>query len=242
MRGDGDGWAIGPDGDRHWGKHGAAGLLLRAPLPDRTAAVLLQHRAAWSHEGGTWALPGGARDSHESATGAAVREAHEEAGIDDASLTVRTELVTMAVPHVWSYTTVVADTSTRLATVPNRESLELRWVPEADVTALPLHSGFAASWPRLRALDVHLVVDPDIAHAAELPRTVVLPDDGFGWVTRIDTAAPASLLDRSALLDRTAPSERPEDDPVLVVVSENAADLARLPSSVFTLSPSLLVG
>ncbi|MDJ0111319.1 NUDIX hydrolase, partial [Rhodococcus erythropolis] len=28
MRGDGDGWSIGPDGTRHWGKHGAAGLLL----------------------------------------------------------------------------------------------------------------------------------------------------------------------------------------------------------------------
>ena len=47
-------------GNRYWGLHGAAGLLLRARLPDGTAAVLLQHRAPWSHQGGTWALPGSA--------------------------------------------------------------------------------------------------------------------------------------------------------------------------------------
>ena len=84
MRGDGDGWAVGPDGGRRWGRFGAAGLLLRAPLPDGTPAVLLQHRAAWSHQGGTWALPGGARDSDESPVVAAVREAEEETGIDPA--------------------------------------------------------------------------------------------------------------------------------------------------------------
>ena len=65
MRGDGDGWVPDPDGSRYWGVHGAAGLLLLAPLPDGVTGVLLQHRAAWSHQGGTWALPGGARDSHE---------------------------------------------------------------------------------------------------------------------------------------------------------------------------------
>src|SRR6476661_874175 len=133
MRGDGDGWATGPDGSRHWGKHGAAGLLLRAPLPDETPAVLLQHRAAWSHQGGTWALPGGARDSHETTTHAAVREAHEETGIDNAAIHVRTEQVTMRTPNGWSYTTVVADAERPLPTVANRESTELRWVREADV-------------------------------------------------------------------------------------------------------------
>ena len=38
MRGDGDGWVIDPDGSRYWGIHGAAGLLLRAPLPDGSTA------------------------------------------------------------------------------------------------------------------------------------------------------------------------------------------------------------
>ena len=31
------------------------------------------------------------------------------------------------------------------------ESIELRWVPVDEVAALPLHPGFAESWPALRA-------------------------------------------------------------------------------------------
>ena len=154
MRGDGDGWVVSDSGAAYWGRHGAAGLFLRAPRPDGSAAVLLQHRAPWSHQGGTWGLPGGARDSHESAEQAAVREAHEEAGLEAGQLVVRRTVVTAEIfgpsgPH-WTYTTVIADAPEQLETVPNRESAELRWVAEDDVAALPLHPGFAASWQRLR--------------------------------------------------------------------------------------------
>ena len=156
MRGDGDGWVISDNGAHFWGRHGAAGLLLRAPRPDGSAAVLLQHRAPWSHQGGTWGLPGGARDSHETAEQAAVREAHEEAGLPAHQLTVRTTVVTAQISGQsgarWTYTTVVADASELLDTVPNRESSELRWVAEDEVAELPLHPGFAASWQRLRAV------------------------------------------------------------------------------------------
>ena len=143
-------------GAAYWGLHGAAGLFLRAPRADGSLAVLLQHRAPWSHQGGTWGLPGGARDSHESAEEAAVREAHEEAGLEAGRLVVRTTMVTAEVfgpsgPY-WTYTTVIADAPEELETVPNRESAELRWVAEDDVAALPLHPGFAASWAKLRAV------------------------------------------------------------------------------------------
>jgi 8-oxo-dGTP diphosphatase len=115
--------------------------------------VLLQHRAAWSHQGDTWGLPGGARDSHETVEQAAVREAHEEAGLTAEQLTVRTSVVTAEVAGTdWTYTTVIADVSTQLDTVRNRESSELRWVAENEVTDLPLHPGFAASWQKLRAV------------------------------------------------------------------------------------------
>ena len=141
------------DGAHFWGRHGAAGLMLRAPRSDGSALVLLQHRAPWSHQGGTWALPGGARDSHETAEQAAVREANEEAGLVAEQLTVRTTVVTAEIVGrggpCWTYTTVIADAMNMLATVPNRESSELRWVPEDEVTSLPLHPGFAATWPRL---------------------------------------------------------------------------------------------
>ncbi|MGE2729309.1 NUDIX hydrolase [Mycolicibacterium vaccae] len=160
MRGDGDGWVVSSNGAAYWGRHGAAGLLLRAPRPDGTAAVLLQHRAAWSHQGGTWGLPGGARDSHETAEEAAIREAIEEAGLPPEQLTVRTTVVTAEVTG-WSYTTVIADAEVLLDTVPNRESAELRWVAEDDVADLPLHPGFAASWARLRevAATIPLLAD-----------------------------------------------------------------------------------
>jgi 8-oxo-dGTP diphosphatase len=151
VRGDGDGWVMSDSGAAYWGRHGAAGLLLRAPRPDGSAVVLLQHRAPWSHQGGTWGLPGGARDSHESAEEAAFREAHEEAGLEAGRLVVRTTVVTAtASGSQWTYTTVIADAPAQLDTVPNRESAELRWVAEEDVAGLPLHPGFAASWQRLR--------------------------------------------------------------------------------------------
>jgi 8-oxo-dGTP diphosphatase len=141
------------DGAHFWGRHGAAGLLLRAPQPGGGLAVLLQYRAPWSHQGGTWGLPGGARDSHETVEEAAVREAYEEAGLQADQLTVRTTVVTAtATGEVWTYTTVIADAPEQLDTVPNRESAELRWVAEDEVAALPLHPGFAASWDQLRSV------------------------------------------------------------------------------------------
>ena len=150
MRGDGDGWVIDPDGTRHWGLHGAAGLLLRAPLRGGAAGVLLQHRAVWSHQGGTWALPGGARDSHESAVDTAVREADEEAGIGAAEMRVVATVVTYRSAADWTYTTVIAEVDEPVRTVANGESTELRWVDEGQVAVLPLHPAFAASWPELR--------------------------------------------------------------------------------------------
>jgi len=140
-------------GTRHWGRHGAAGLLLLAPVDNGTASVLLQHRAPWSHQGGTWGLPGGARDSHETPEEAALREAHEEAGLPREHLQVRFSVVTADVRGPggvhWTYTTVVADTSEQLPTVLNPESTALNWVALEQVTALPLHPGFAASWKLL---------------------------------------------------------------------------------------------
>lgn len=149
MRGDGDGWVFDPDGARYWGRHGAAGLLLCSRNADGVA-VLLQHRAVWSHQGGTWGLPGGARDSHESAEDAAIREAEEEAGIDREVIEVLESQVTHEAVSGWTYTTVLARVPEPVATVANGESAELRWVPARDVDELPLHPGFGSAWPTLR--------------------------------------------------------------------------------------------
>ncbi|RDI46598.1 8-oxo-dGTP diphosphatase [Nocardia mexicana] len=174
-----------PDGTRQWGLFGAAGLLLRAPRTGGGAMVLLQHRAPWSHQGGTWALPGGARDSHETSVHAAVREAQEETGIVPEAVRVRGERITATAPSGWTYTTVVADAAEPLATTANRESAELAWVPEEEVDARPLHPGFAAAWPALRASSARISldgVDDAATVAAALPRTVDLAEHGFVWL------------------------------------------------------------
>lgn len=185
MRGDGDGFVGSPDGTRQWGLFGAAGLLLRAPRADGSAVVLMQHRAPWSHQGGTWALPGGARDSHETNENAAVREAYEEAGIVPEAVRVRGSRVTATAPSGWTYTTVVADIAEPVPTTANPESAELAWVPEDEVDARPLHPGFAAAWPLLRAVPADVSLD-GIADAAEiataLPRTLDLSELGFLWL------------------------------------------------------------
>ncbi|GAC58199.1 hypothetical protein GOHSU_32_00160 [Gordonia hirsuta DSM 44140 = NBRC 16056] len=149
MRGDGDGWVFDPDGARYWGRYGAAGLLLCTPV-DQTLAVLLQHRAVWSHQGDTWGLPGGALDSHETAVDAAIREAEEEAGIDHTAVEVLETEVTHEAVSGWTYTTVIARVPEPLSTTANGESAELRWVPVDQVDSLPLHPGFGRAWPQLR--------------------------------------------------------------------------------------------
>lgn len=146
MGGDGNGWNFCRLGHRHWGRFGAAGLLVTDG-----ARVMLQHRATWTHEGGTWAVPGGARDSDEDAVTAALREAAEEAALDPAHVRPYEEWID---DHGgWSYTTVVAAALGRIDPRPaNRESIDVRWWPIEAVAGLDLHSGFAAAWPRLRDL------------------------------------------------------------------------------------------
>ena len=58
---------------RPLGTPGAAGLLVATE-----GEVLLQLRARWAHQGGTWSIPGGARERGESMVDAALREAREE--------------------------------------------------------------------------------------------------------------------------------------------------------------------
>jgi 8-oxo-dGTP pyrophosphatase MutT (NUDIX family) len=142
----GNGWVRCALGHRHWGLFGAAGLL----LTDGTR-VLLQHRAPWTHEGGSWAVPGGARDSHESPLAGALREATEETDLDPGSVVALADWVD---EHGgWSYTTIVARTTSPAAiSHTSAESTEVRWWPIDTVTALALHHGFAAAWPELRDL------------------------------------------------------------------------------------------
>ena len=143
---DGNGWVRCELRHRHWGRFGAAGLLAYVT----GGPVLLQRRTWWSHHGGTWGLPGGARDSHESALAGALREAHEECGVPAAA--VRQRAVFTDDHGGWSYTTVLAEADEPFGVrSDNEESDEVAWVPSGTVTALPLHPGLAAHWAQLAA-------------------------------------------------------------------------------------------
>ena len=147
---DGDGFMLCDCGREHWGLHGAAGLLL-VRTDVNPPLVLLQLRAGWTHGGGTWAVPGGARDSHEDIVTAAIREAHEEVGVDSTRMAVR---CVFADDHgSWRYDTVIAFTKDDAGVyAANHESAETRWEPLDDVATFDLHPGLGANWSELAAL------------------------------------------------------------------------------------------
>ena len=70
VRDPGDAWVYGPEGEKFWGRYGAAGLLVV-----HDGSVLLQLRVGWSHFGGTWGLPGGALKQGETADAGASADA-----------------------------------------------------------------------------------------------------------------------------------------------------------------------
>ncbi len=157
--GDGNGWVDSGSGQRHWGRFGAAGLALLRTTP--RPQVLLQLRAGWTHQGGSWGLVGGARDSHESLAQAALREAAEEAGINHSQVTIIGSQTGVDLGD-WSYTYVLALAADGLEVGPiTDESDELRWVDLDEVPSLPLHAGLGSTWAALRTgIDTALAARP----------------------------------------------------------------------------------
>jgi 8-oxo-dGTP diphosphatase len=103
------------------------------------------------HNGDTWGIPGGARDSHETILEGALREAVEEIGIDPGLVE---PLETFVDDHGnWSYTTIIARASDALvARELNDESHEVKWVEVNDVTRLPLHPSFENTWQKVQEI------------------------------------------------------------------------------------------
>jgi len=230
--GDGDGWVGCGQDHRHWGKHGAAGLLIWAPDGSGRPLVLLIRRAGWSHHGDTWGPPGGARDSHESPAEAAVREAAEECGAPPG--VVRISGLLDDDHGGWSYQTLIGQAAEPFAARPSREAAETAWVPADDIGSLPLHPGFAAAWPVIRNALAPVTVIVDGANVMG-SRADGWWHDRAGAMARLHGELAALAADGLArlpdggdgvALDRWYPQF------VLVVEGKARAVLARVPSEV----------
>ena len=140
----------------------------------------------------------------------ALRETHEETGIDVAALrprfAVRLDL------EAWSYTTVAVTAPGALpVAVTDRESTELEWVPADRVADRELHPGFAAAWPRLRGL----LAEPDPVLVVDAANVVGSRPDGW-WKDRAGAAS--RLLTGLAELATAGVPEEPRGEEPLPVV------------------------
>lgn len=131
---------------RRWGEHGAAGVLLV-----HDGAVYLTLRGSWVSYPGTWAFPGGAVDAGESPYDAAVREAHEEVGLElDGSERLVAEVVARPCP-CWEYRTFVLEVATRDVFDGHalEETDDEAWVDVEELAGVALHPAVQAALPAL---------------------------------------------------------------------------------------------
>jgi 8-oxo-dGTP diphosphatase len=126
----------------------------------------------------------------------------------------------------WSYVTVVATASERLIARPSGgESIDVVWHDIERIAELPLHPGFAASWPVLRAALSPLTIVVDAANV------MGSRPDGW-WRDRAGAArriiGGAATVARAGIPDQGLPDELDRAPlrhwwPHVVVVVEGAA-------------------
>jgi 8-oxo-dGTP diphosphatase len=160
----GDGFVTLADGTRRWGRFGAAGVLVRCPGGDGGGCgdgdpswwYFLARRSEWCHQGGCWAIPGGALHRGESPVEGALREFVEEVGA-----VLREDEFSVVEVHEddhggWSYWTVVVEVPSRFdAPRPmNWETDETAWVADNQLSGLDLLAVFRAMLVRLGVLGV----------------------------------------------------------------------------------------
>jgi 8-oxo-dGTP pyrophosphatase MutT (NUDIX family) len=237
---DGNGWIRCSQGHRHWGRFGAAGLLAYAG-PNGDLQVLLQRRTWWSHHGGTWGLPGGAADSHETPVAAALREAQEECQVPADAVTVRG--IFLDDHGGWAYRTVFASAPAPFRVLPGSdETDEVAWVGAGRAGQLDLHPGLAAHWAALREGLAPVTVIVDAAN--------VIGSRPDGWwrdrpgAARRLVAALATLAEQGvpgfpAELRRAAPAQWFPD---IVVVLEGQARSALADETLAAQSRLRVVG
>jgi 8-oxo-dGTP pyrophosphatase MutT (NUDIX family) len=184
--GDGDRFVRCERGHVHWGRYGAAGLLVH-----HDGHVLLQHRATLTIGGGTWGVFGGARNRDEEPVAAALRETAEESTLDAGEVAIH---ALMHEDHGgWAYDTVIATVPELLEVRPaSWESRDAAWVPVDEVAGHNLFPPFANAWPRLRPVLRRPVLVVDCAN--------VMGSRADGW-WRDRAGAASRLRDQLDTLD-----------------------------------------
>lgn len=159
-----DGFRACPQG-RHWGPHGAAGVIPFTVFRGRTY-VLLGLRSKHVNYGGTWSGFGGALNfAHEDTWVAATRELHEETAGLQGNIGDWLDYWVYECPGCgWRYVTFLAevlaidpgeDTAAWLPEVrvstghSSWETDSVAWMRVDDVHGYALHPGFREAWPEL---------------------------------------------------------------------------------------------
>lgn len=148
----GDGFVRLPDGSVRWGRFGAAGVLARTHDRDGRPWYFLARRSRHTHQGGTWAMPGGALNRGEAPLAGALREFAEEIGRGLGQH--RVALVHEDDQGGWSYWTLVVDVPERFEPPAHLgwETAEARWVAAEELGTLDLFDAFRATLGRLGLL------------------------------------------------------------------------------------------
>lgn len=113
---------------------------------------LLVLRHPRSHQGGTWALPGGALLPDETALDGALREAEEEIGpLPPDWSEPPVPVLTYVDDHgEWSYTTLVVEVvATFEPADASWETAGWQWVTASQALAMPMIAPLRAAWPTL---------------------------------------------------------------------------------------------
>ncbi|MFL6141396.1 MAG: NUDIX domain-containing protein [Labedaea sp.] len=143
-RNDGDRFTRCAQGHVHWGRFGAAGLMIY-----HDEHVLLQRRSWWTPGRNSWALFGGARHRDEEPVATALRETAEESTLPPDAARVH-GIITEDHGN-WAYHTVFGTVPALLDVRPgSRETRAAAWVPVSEVDQLRLFTPFERTWPRLR--------------------------------------------------------------------------------------------
>jgi 8-oxo-dGTP pyrophosphatase MutT (NUDIX family) len=143
----GDGFITLADGSARWGRFGAAGVLVRSG-----ERMFVAQRSLHCHNGGTWAIPGGALDLDETPLDGALREFAEEIGHELTDF----EIVTMHEDDHggWSYWTIVHELAEAFEPPVQLhwETAATAWVTPDELATLELFPAFRATLARLGLL------------------------------------------------------------------------------------------